>query len=184
MLTFISGWRSPDRDNALIKQRDPQRPAVFFIDDSSSLPMLFPDAPIIDVWRTGRIDFHLHDTQTTPTQIVRINYDTDNSLIALVISRVLMQGTEAQLIILFDAVDPLYRLYQPLRASGALLAADSRLDAAEGDHVIFTRGGSFVWTDHLLESQTATLVGDETLDMGIVSDEDAPLNMPAPDHRW
>ena len=50
--------------------------------------------------------------------------------------------------------------------------------------MIFTRGGSFVWTDHLLESQTATLTGDEIIDMGIVSDEDAPVNMPAPDHRW
>lgn len=184
MLTFISGWRSPDRDKALIRLRDSERPAIFFVDDNSSLPALFPEAPVIDVWRTGRLDFTLADTRTNPTQIVRINYDTDNSMIPLVISRILMQGTDAQLIILFDAVDPLYRLYSPLRAGSALLAADARLDAAEGDHVVFTRGGSFFWTDHLLESQTATLVGDEIIDMGIVSDEDAPLKLPAPGHRW
>ena len=182
MLTFISGWRTPDRDQALVKARDKARSTIFFIDDVSSLPAQFPNANVIDVWRNGTVDFRMD--RETAIQLVRVNYDTDNDLIVRAVSRALMQGADAQIVIMFDAVDALYRLQPALRAAGAILASDARLDAAEGDHVIFTRGGSFLWTDHLLESQTATLTGDETLDVGVISDDPESVKLPAADHRW
>ncbi|MHB8626328.1 MAG: hypothetical protein ACYDBJ_06255 [Aggregatilineales bacterium] len=182
MLTFISGWRSPDRDKALVNLRDKARSTIFFIDDASRLPTQFPDAPVTDLWRNGLVDFRMD--RETAIQLVRINYDTDNELVVRAVSRALMQGADAQIVIMFDAVDALYRLYPALRAAGAVLASDARLDAAEGDHVIFTRGGSFLWTDHLLESQTATLIGDETLDVGVISEDIESVNLPAADHRW
>jgi hypothetical protein len=182
MLTFVSGWRTPDRDNALVNLRDKARSTIFFIDDASRLPTQFPDAPVIDVWRNGVIDFRMD--REAAIQLVRVNYDTDNELIVRAVSRALMQGDDGQIVITFDAVDALYRLYPALRAAGALLAADARLDAAEGDHVIFTRGGSFLWTDHLLESKTATLTGDETLDVGVIDEDTPTVNLPAADHRW
>lgn len=172
MLTFISGWRSPDRDKAIVTQRDPARHAVYFIDNSSTLPALLPEVSISDVWRHGRLELKLPDVTT---HIIRVNYDTENALIGPAISQTLMAGDDAQIVVMFDAVQPLYRLFPALRAASAVLAADARLDVDEGDHVIFTRGGSFSWRDHLVESQTATLVGDETLDMGIVDADLVPL---------
>jgi hypothetical protein len=166
MLTFVSGWRSVDRDKVLLDQRDTSRPSLFFVDETSSIPGQFPVAPIVDVWRNGQLDLPLQ--KDCPTQIVRLNYDTDNQLIMPALSRALMQGTDAQIIIAFDAVNTVYRLLPMLRAGSAILAADARLQVAEGDHVIFTRGGSFAWRDHLVETQTASLVGDETLDMGVI----------------
>ncbi len=168
MLTFVSGWRSADRERVIVNQRDVGRSAVYFIDNNSTLPSLLPDAPITEVWRHGRVDFTLGDEKTN---IVRLNYDTDNDMLVRSVSRTLMQGADAQIIVMHDAVTLLYRMFPALRAASALLAADSRLDACEGDHVIFTRGGSFSWKDHLIESQTAILTGDETLDVGIVDEE-------------
>ncbi|MCS6871669.1 MAG: hypothetical protein RML95_01410 [Anaerolineae bacterium] len=167
MLTFISGWRSADRDIALLKHRDPTRHAVFFIDNLSSLPHLLTDLPIIDVWRNGPLDFQIDDNVDT---IVRINYDTDHDLIVRSVAHMLLSGSKSQPIIAYDATQYLYRLFPALRAAGALLAADERLDAPSGDRVLFTRGGSFAWRDHLLESQTAQLVNSEVLDGGIVPD--------------
>ncbi len=173
MLTFISGWRSADREKVIVDRRDPNRAAVYFIDNASTLPHLLPDTPIVDVWRNGRGELTPSGDETT---LVRVNYDTDNDLIVRAVSQTLMRGEDAQIIVVYDAVTALYRLFPALRAASALLAADSRLDASEGDHVIFTRGGSFVWKDHLLESRTAILSGDETLDVGIVDAELAPLD--------
>ena len=65
-----------------------------------------------------------------------------------------------------------YRLFPALRAAGAVLAANERLDAPVGDRVLFTRGGSFRWTDHLIESRTSLLTSTEVFDAGIVPDED------------
>jgi hypothetical protein len=169
MLTFVSGWRSVDRDRALIKQRDQERNAVFFIDDSSEFPYLLPDAPIIDLWRNGLLDFRLnsddHDT------LVRVNYDTDHDLIMRAVTHVLLNGASAQLIVTFEASNTLFRLFPALRAAGALLAADERLDALAGDRVLFTRGGSFRWHDNILETKTSLLADAETFDAGIVPDE-------------
>lgn len=173
MLTFISGWRSADRDKVIVDQRDPSRGAVYFIDNTSTVPDLLPDSPMIDVWRNGRTEIHLNGENTT---LIRVNYDTDNDLIVKVVSQTLMRGEDAQIIVVYDAVNALYRLFPALRAASAVLAADARLDASEGDHVIFTRGGSFVWKDHLIESRTAVLTGDETLDMGIIDEELASLD--------
>jgi len=181
MLTFVSGWRTPDREQALVSLRDPNRNTVFFIDDTSSLPSQFPNAPLIDLWRNGRLDFEL---TVVPVQLVRLNYDTDNELVVRVINRALSQNSSAQFVVTFDAVDALYCFFPALRNGQALLAADARLEAGEGDHVVFTRGGSFSWTDHILESQTATLTGAETLDAGVVTEETAPVSLPAADHRW
>jgi hypothetical protein len=38
MLTFVSGWRTIDRDKAILKYRDVDRRAVFAIDNLSNLP--------------------------------------------------------------------------------------------------------------------------------------------------
>ncbi len=170
MLTFISGWRTVDRDKALITQRDPERRAVFFIDNSADFSELLPDASTVDLWRNGRLDFRIvaddHDT------LVRVNYDTDNDLIMRAVTHVLLNDGDAQIIVTFDALDGLYRLFPALRAAGAVLAANERLDAPIGDRVLFTRGGSFRWHDHVLETQTALLTNAEVIDAGIVQDED------------
>ena len=173
MLTFISGWRSADRDTVLYTHRDDTRPTLFFVDDQSTLPMQLPDVPVLDIWRNGRLEINLEPGQTT---IIRINYDTDNQLIARVVSLVLMKDIDAQIVVMFDAVNSLYALFPSLRDGDTLLAADSRLDAPEGDHVIFTRGGSFMWTDHMVESHTSLLIGEETFDIGIVDSELTPAD--------
>ena len=175
MLTFISGWKSADRNQALVKQRDESRNAIFFIDDySSDFIDIFPHAPLIDIWRNGRLDLKVgpdHDT------IVRVNYDTDHDLIMRAVTHLLLNGADSQIIVTFDAIDSLYRLLPALRAGGALLAANERLEAPAGDRVMFTRGGSFRWHDHILESQTALLMNAEVIDAGIVPDEiDVPYN--------
>lgn len=165
MLTFISGWRSPDRDQVLVNQRDTSRTTLYFIDNASTLPVVMPDTPIIDVWRNGRMELPLDPNTTT---IIRVNYDTDNELIGRAVTHALMQHTDGQIIVMFDALNALYRLFPALREGSALLASDARLEADKGDHVIFTRGGSFVWKDHLLELRTAVLTDAECLDMGIL----------------
>ncbi|MFQ3536012.1 MAG: hypothetical protein SNJ58_09045 [Aggregatilineales bacterium] len=167
MLTFLSGWRSADRDAALLKHRDPTRHAVFFIDNLSSLPHLLADLPIIDVWRNGTLDFQVDDNVD---MLIRVNYDTDHDLIVRSVAHVLLSGSKSQPIVAYDATQYLYRLFPALRAAGALLAADERLDAPSGDRVLFTRGGSFAWRDYLLESQTAQLMNSEVLDGGVVPD--------------
>jgi hypothetical protein len=167
MLTFLSGWRSPDRDAALLKHRDPTRHAVFFIDNLSSLPHLLGDVPIIDVWRNGTMDFKIDDSMD---MIVRVNHDTDHDLIVRAVAHMLLSGSRSQPIVAYDATAYLQPLFPALRAAGALLAADERLDAPSGDRVLFTRGGSFAWRDHVLESQTAQLLDSEVLDAGIVPD--------------
>jgi|GEM_PF-1107641 len=173
MLTLISGWRSAERDKVLIAQRDMSRPTLYFIDNVSTLPTLAPDLPVADVWRNGNLQLSL---APDASQIVRVNYDTDNNLIVRAVEQAMRQHTNSQIVVMFDAVNALYRFFPSLRAEDAVLAADARLDACEGDHVIFMRGGSFSWKDHLLESRTAVLVGEETLDMGVVDEEDMLVN--------
>jgi len=168
MLTFISGWRSEDRDQALINHRDPSRRATFFIDNQSHLPDLMQDAPVVELYRNGRVDFKAGEDLNT---IVRVNYDTDHELILRAVTHSLLNGEDAQIIVAFDALDSLHRLFPALRAGDALLAANERLDAHPGDRVLFTRGGSFRWKDHLLESQTALLTDSEVIDAGIVPEE-------------
>jgi hypothetical protein len=168
MLTYISGWRSPDRDQALIRHRDQNRSAVFFIDDASKFPELLPDAPIIELYRNGLVDFPPPDAHET---LIRLNYDTENDLLRRAITHSLMVGMDAQIIVTYDAVTHLYRLIPALRAAGALVAANERLDAPAGDRVLFTRGGSFVWIDHLLETQTSQLFDAEVLDGGIIPED-------------
>ncbi len=168
MLTFISGWRTIDRDKALVTQRDPERRAVFFLDNSANFSELLPGAPTIDLWRNGRLDFKIGADHET---LVRVNYDTDNDLIMRAVTHVLLNDGDAQIIVTFDALDGLYRLFPALRAGGAVLAANERLDAPVGDRVLFTRGGSFRWHDYVLETQTALLTNEEVIDAGIVTDE-------------
>jgi hypothetical protein len=167
MLTFVSGWACPDRDKVVLAHRDTNRRAIFFTEGYSALPDQLPGIPTIELWRNGRGDFDLLDT---PTQIVRVMYDTDNSLIEPAVRRVLTSNSDSQVIVTYDATKQLARMYPHLRAVNALLAANGRLNAPDGDHVIFTRGGSFAWTDHVLESQTAALTGHEELDVGIVNE--------------
>lgn len=169
MLTFLSGWKSIDRDKALLKLRDPERRAIFFIDDSSKFADLLPDAPIIDLYRNGLVDFEVGDASST---IVRVNYDTENSLLGRAIAHILLSGADAQPIVTYDAVNFIYRLFPALRASEAVLAANERLDAPVGDRVLFSRGGSFSWKDHILETQTSLLTNSEVLDAGIIPEED------------
>src|SRR5258708_4681387 len=104
--------------------------------------------------------------------LFRVNYDTDHDLVARAVSRVLLNGADAQIIVTFDALDTLFRLFPALRAANALLAANERLEAPVGDRVLFTRGGSFRWTDHLLESRTSLLTSTEIIDAGIVPDDE------------
>jgi hypothetical protein len=169
MLTFISGWRSIDRDRALINYRDPARRALFFIENGSNFPDLLPDAPIVDVWRHGPVDFKVG---SEPETLIQINHDTEFDVLRRAVTHVLLSGADAQVIVTYDAIQHLYRLFPALRAAGALLAADERLDAPAGDRVLFTRGGSFVWTDHLIETQTSLLTNAEVLDAGVVPTED------------
>ncbi|HRE48067.1 MAG TPA: hypothetical protein PLD47_10110 [Aggregatilineales bacterium] len=168
MLTFISGWRTIERDRALIQNRDGKRRSVFFVEDSSHFPNLLPEAPIIEVWRNGTIDFAV---ESVPETIVRLNYDTEHSVLARAILHVMLHDPTAQVIVTYDALNHLYRLFPHLRQADALLAANERLDAPPGDRVLFSRGGSFLWRDHLLESKTSLLFGEEVIDGGIVPDE-------------
>ncbi len=169
MLTFVSGWRTADRNKALLAQRDAERRAIFFVDDSTDFSELLPGAPVIELWRNGRLDFKIGSDRNT---IVCVHYDTDHDLIVRAVTHVLLNGADAQIVVTFDALDGLYRLFPALRAAGAVLAANERLDAPVGDRVLFTRGGSFRWHDHVLETQTALLMNAEVLDAGIVSDSD------------
>jgi hypothetical protein len=167
MLTFISGWACPDRDKVILSHRDPTRRAIYFAEGYSSLPDQLPGIPTTELWRNGRGEFEVLDA---PTQIVRVMYDTDNTLIEPAIRHILRTNADSQVIVAYDATRQLANLYPHLRSVNALLAADAHLNAPDGDHVIFTRGGSFAWRDHMLESQTATLVGSEELDVGVVND--------------
>jgi hypothetical protein len=169
MITFVSGWKSADREIALAGHRDQRRPAVFIIDETSRLPELMPDAPVVELYRNGKFDVQLGDDWNT---FIRLNYDLDQELVARAVTAVLMSGKDAQIIVTFDATEKLFRFFPALREAGALLCANERLDAPAGDHVLFTRGGSFSWRDNILESQTALLVDSEVLDAGIVPDED------------
>lgn len=168
MLTFVSGLPSEGRDKVIVAQRDPSRPALLFIEGSSPLPHDHPEAPITDVWRNGDRQFQL--VPDVPTQFIRLQHDTDHQLIAPAVTRALMSGLDAQILVLYDATSKLFAMYPALRTSGAVIAADPHLNVAEGDHVIFTRGGSFAWRDYVIEAQTATLVGDESIDVGIVDE--------------
>ncbi len=168
MITFVSGWRTLDRDKVLLKVRDQSRPAVFFLDDVSNFGELLPDAPIIDLYRNGLLDFKVGSESNT---LVRVNYDTDHDLIMRAVTHTLLNGADAQMVVTFDALDTLYRLFPAMRAGNAILAANERLDAPVGDRVLFTRGGSFRWTDHILEGRTALLVNTDILDAGTVQDE-------------
>lgn len=167
MLTFVSGWRSIERDKALLKCRDRERRSVFFIENSSNFPDLLPDAPIIDVWRNGLVDFTM---EQVPETLVRLNYDTEHQVLTRAILHVLLQDRDAQVIVTYDALNNLYRLFPHLRHAQALLAANERIDAPPGDRVIFSRGGSFAWKDHLLETQTSLLFDEDVIDAGIVPD--------------
>ena len=168
MLTFVCGWRSADRDYAIIKQRASERKAIFFVDNQSAVSSMMPDALLIDVWRNGRVDFQPSDTQDT---VVRVNYDTENELIQRAVAHVLFNETNSQIIVTYDAVQGLSRLFPALRSTDALLTADERFDAPPGDHIVFTRGGSFRWIDRALESHTVLLTNSETYDGGIVPDD-------------
>ncbi len=168
MLTFISGWKTIDRDKALLKYRDSLRRAVFFIENGSRFEDLLPDAPVIDVWRNGVMDFKIGENAET---LIRVNYDTEHDLLQRAVAHMLLSGADAQLIVTYEAASILYRLFPALRAAGALLAADERLDAPTGDRVLFTRGGSFSWTDRIVEAQTALLTTTEVLDVGVISED-------------
>jgi hypothetical protein len=169
MLTFVSGWAGSQRDQALINQRDPDRKAIFFIDNSVGIIDNIPDAPLIELYRNGRIDFHIGNEDST---LVRVNYDTDHDLIMRAVTHVLLNGADAQIIVTFDALDTLFRLFPALRAADSLLAANERLDAQPGDRVLFTRGGSFAWKDYLIEERTSLLDVNDVFDAGIIPDED------------
>jgi hypothetical protein len=167
MLTFICGWRSPHRDSALIQQRASDRKGIFFLDNQSTVAELLPDTPIIELWRNGRLDFQPDDHND---MLIRINYDTENDLLQRAITRVLLSDTSSQIIVTYNAINSLSRLFPALRGVDALVAADERLDAAPGDHVVFTRGGSFRWSDRMLEAKTVLLTNEEVYDGGIVPD--------------
>ena len=167
MLTFVCGWRSPDRDTAVVRQRATARHAIFLIDNQSTIPYLFPTTTLIDLWRNGRLDFQPNDDGDT---VIRVNYDTDEVLVQRAVARLLLNETSSQIIVTYDAVQSLAPLFPALRNVEAILTANERFDAPTGDHVVFTRGGSFRWTDHLLESKTVLLNEAEVLDGGIVPD--------------
>jgi hypothetical protein len=169
MLKIVSGWRTPNRDRAVLRQRDPQRPAIFVIDEASRLPEDLQDAPIIDLWRHGDVNFN--PLPNVFNQIVRINHDTDNQIIIPVVTRLLTNGHGEQILVMYDATEKLFRIYPALREGGAVLSANRGLNAVEGDHVLFTHGGSFAWRDYMIEGQTSMLLDDETLDIGVVSEE-------------
>src|SRR5215813_11785383 len=120
MLTFISGWRSKERDQALLNARSPERNAAFFVENSSNFPHLLPNAQIIDVWRNGRLDFKLNNDRDT---IIRVNYDTDQDLIRRAVSHTLFTGADAQIVVTFDAINSLHWLFPALRATESLLTA-------------------------------------------------------------
>jgi hypothetical protein len=169
MLTFISGWRTPERDKAILNHRDPSRRGLFFVDNQSSLPYFLHHIPVIELWRHGRAEFSIDEACET---LIRLNHDTDHELLARALTHALLHYGDSQIIVTYEAAEKIYRLFPALRQADALLAADERLDAPSGDRVIFTRGGSFRWRDHILEAQTALLTEEETLDAGIVPDPD------------
>jgi hypothetical protein len=173
MLTFISGWRSPDRDKAMLNHRDPSRQGVFFIDNQSSFPHLLQHAPLVELWRHGRADFTISEDCET---LIRLNHDTDHELLTRAVMHSVLAHPEAQVIVTYSAAEKLQRLYPALRDLNGLVASDERLDAPTGDRVIFTRGGSFRWRDHVIESQTALLTEGESIDAGIVPDPDEEEN--------
>jgi hypothetical protein len=168
MLTFVSGWTGRDRDHALFNQRDLNRKVLFFLDNSSTFPELMPNAPLIELYRNGIMDFKIGADSET---LIRVNYDTDHDLIMRAVTHVLLNGEDAQIVVTFDALDTLYRLFPALRAANAMLAANERLDAQPGDRVLFTRGGSFRWKDNFIEAQTSLLASSEVFDAGIVPDD-------------
>lgn len=181
MLTFISGWRSQSRDKAMLTQRDLSRRGIFFIDNQSALPDLIPDAPLIELWRHGRADFPIGDEGET---IVRLNHDTDNNLLMRAVTHALMNNNDTQIVITYDAQEKLAQLYPALRSIDALMAVDERFDAPSGDRVLFTKGGSFRWRDHLLESKTSLLTDGEIYDSGIVSDDPESESERLPDYDY
>src|SRR5215468_2108928 len=129
MLTFISGWKSIDRDKALLQYRDNQRRSIFFVDDSPSFLNMLPHAPLVELYRNGRLDFPIGDESET---IVRVNYDTEHDLVTRAVTHVLLNGADAQIVVTFDALDKLFRLFPALRAADSLLAANERLEAPAG----------------------------------------------------
>jgi hypothetical protein len=169
MLTFISGWRSPERDKAILNHRDPSRRGIFFVDNQSSVPTLLQYAPLIELWRHGRADFTIGEDCET---LVRLNHDTDFELLTRAVTHSLLTYPDTQVIVTYDSAEKLSRLYPALRTIEALVAVDERFDAPTGDRVLFTRGGSFRWRDHIIESQTSLLTEEEVLDAGIVPDPD------------
>ncbi len=169
MLTFVSGWRSQNRDKAIINHRDLSRRSIFFIDNQSSLPNLMPYAPLIDLWRHGQVDFSIGEECET---LIRLNHDTDNDLLVRAVSHALMNNVDFQIVVTYDAQHHLNRLYPALRHQQALIATDERFEAPSGDRVLFTKGGSFRWRDHMLEEKTSLLVDEEVYDSGIVPEEE------------
>src|SRR5258708_8548821 len=151
MLTFISGWKSTDRDKALLNKRDPLRRAIFFLENSTSFLDLLPNAPLIELYRTGRLDFKIGDE---PDTLVRVNYDTEHDLVTNAVTHVLLNGADAQIIVTFDALDRLYRLVPALRASGALLAPNERLEAFPRSKVRFSLARPSHSPPHPLASPT------------------------------
>jgi hypothetical protein len=169
MLTFISGWRSQDRDRAVLTQRDLSRRSIFFIDNQSALPELMPYAPLIELWRHGRADFPVGDECET---LVRLNHDTDNHLLVRAVTHALLHNHDTQIVVTYDAQNQLSQLYPALREIDALMAVDERFDAPTGDRVMFSRGGSFRWRDYELEAKTSLLLDGEVYDSGVVEDND------------
>src|SRR5258708_12327108 len=103
MLTFISGWKTIDRDQALMNQRDPERRAIFFLDDSSNYLGLLPNAPVIELYRSGRLDFKINEE---PETLLRVNYDTDHDLVARAVSRVLLHAADTPITPTFTSPTP------------------------------------------------------------------------------
>ena len=174
MLTFICGWRSAGRDMAVVNQRTPKRNAIFLVDEQSTVADLMPNAEIMDLWRNARLDIELPKAQDT---LIRINYDTDYDLIQRAITRLLLSQTQSQIVVTYDAVQSLSQLFPALREVDALLAVNERFDAPSGDHIVFTRGGSYRWPDRDLEAQTVQLTHEETFDGGIVPEDIPDFNL-------
>jgi hypothetical protein len=167
MLTFVSGWRGIERDKVLLSQRDPTRRAVFFIEDRSEFPFLLPDGETIELYRHGSADVPLSASCET---LVRLNHDTEHQHLIRAVSHTLINHPDAQIVVTYDSQEKLAQLYPAMRHSNALVATSERFDAPIGDHVIFSRGGSFRWRDNEIESQTALLMDDEFVDGGIIPD--------------
>lgn len=168
MLTFVSGWATPDRDKVVVSQRDPQRPAILFVDGYSTLYQTMAEVPHTELYRiSGRTEFEIIDA---PLQVVRVMFDLEKKLIEPAVKHVLRATGDTQIIVLYDATQQLGHLFPHLQSTDAILAADNKLNAPDGAHVIFTRGGSFAWRDYLIESQTAALIDDDQFDVGIIDE--------------